>query len=340
MGGGWAGKRFLRAAGRRPGKKSPLDTAGAGKRFTIQMRCAKFVEDNSTFDAAGIGKDKRRYVMGAKVTKYRDRKIVINSKGKKKEKIVEKSWAVERTSEPDFIKLYPEAWTPKKKTLAKDEDVSTAGKKTAPARGKNAAVEEDTAHLTLPAAYRFLFFVLAARMGYCDSDDLAHSQLVMTGEPYREEIMEIMGWTNRDSLMKGLRALCECNIIRKVSRGCYQINPRFASKGQWLYNPRIPQSNVEGLKKYYDDEQREARRKKEKEEKKKKKEARENRQKNLGLKKTGGGKELPVAETDTEDIPPAVKETVTPPPEIPDNTEPDDRYDDGGFTDNCGPFHT
>ena len=245
------------------------------------------------------------------------------------------TWSVTKTGEPDFIKVYPEAWTPKKKTLAKGE--STAGKKTAPARGKSTADEEDNAHLTLPAAYRFLFFVLAARMGYCDSDDLAHSQLVMTGEPYREEIMEIMGWTNRDSLMKGLRALCECNIIRKVSRGCYQINPRFASKGQWLYNPRIPQSNVEGLKKYYDDEQRDARRKKEEAEKKKKKEAREKEKGARSLRKPGK-KGLPVADTDTADIPPAAKETVTP-PEIPDNTEPDDRYDDGGFTEQHGPFH-
>lgn len=274
----------------------------------------------------------------ARVTKYRDRKIVINKKGKKKEKIVEKSWAVERISEPDFIKLYPEAWMPKKITLAEDEDVSPAGKKTAPAQEKNTADEEDTAHLTLPAAYRFLFFILAARMCYCDSDDLAHSQLVMTGEPFATEIRDIMGWGNRDSLMKGLRALCECNAIRKVSRGCYQINPRFASKGQWLYNPRIPQSNVEGLKKYYDDEQRKARKKKEKEEKKKKKEARENEKESQGIQNTEEGKGLPVADTDTADNPPAMKETVTP-PEIPDNTEPDDDYDDGGFTEQLGGFH-
>ena len=201
---------------------------------------------------------------------------------------------------------------------------------------KSAAVKEDTAQRKLPAAYRFLFVVLAARMGYCDKDDLEHSQLVMTGEPFATEIRDIMGWGNRDSLMKGLRALCECNAIRKVSRGCYQINPRFASKGQWLYNPRISQSNVEGLKTYYDDKQEKARREKEEKEKEKKKEARKNRQRNRSLRKPG--KEgSPVA--DTADIPPAVKEPVTPPPEIPDNTEPDDRYDDGGFTEELGPFH-
>ncbi len=33
----------------------PPDMAGSGKRFTIQARCAKFVENDSTFDAAGKG---------------------------------------------------------------------------------------------------------------------------------------------------------------------------------------------------------------------------------------------------------------------------------------------
>ena len=91
-------------------------------------------------------------------------------------------------------------------------------------------------------------------MDYCDSDDLAHSQLVITGEPYRDEILEIMGWSDRDSLQKGLRALCECNAIRKVSRGCYQINPRFASKGQWKYNPRVSQSSLEDFSDYYNEQ--------------------------------------------------------------------------------------
>jgi hypothetical protein len=33
----------------------PPDMAGAGKRFTTKTHCAKFVEDDSTFDAAGKG---------------------------------------------------------------------------------------------------------------------------------------------------------------------------------------------------------------------------------------------------------------------------------------------
>lgn len=262
--------------------------------------------------------------MGSKVARFEKIHTVTDEDGKKiKEEKSVNTWSVTKTGEPDFIKLYPEAWMPKKKTLAKGE--SPTGKKTATVRGKSAADEEDTAHLTLPAVYRFLFIVLAARMGYCDCDDLKHSQLVMTGEPFATEIRDIMGWS-RDSLMKGLRALCECNAIRKVSRGCYQINPRFASKGQWLYNPRIPQSNVEGLKAYYDEEQRNARKKKEEEEKKKKEEARENQKRNRSLRKPG--KEgSPVA--DTADIPPAVKEPVTPP--LTDGAPVKDKYNDGNL---------
>ena len=262
--------------------------------------------------------------MGSKVARFEKVHTVTDKDGKTTEEKSVNTWSVTKTGEPDFIKLYPEAWVPKKKTLAKDD--SPAGKKTAPAPKKSAAVKEDTAQRKLPAAYRFLFVVLAARMGYCDKDDLEHSQLVMTGEPFATEIRDIMGWGNRDSLLKGLRALCECNAIRKVSRGCYQINPRFASKGQWLYNPRISQSNVEGLKTYYDDKQEKARREKEEKEKEKKKEARKNRQRNRSLRKPG--KEgLPVADTDTADIPPAVKEPVTPP--LTDEAPVRDKYNDG-----------
>ncbi len=172
-------------------------------------------------------------------------------------------------------------------------------------------------------------------MGYCENKDLEHSQLVMTGEPYREEIMEIMGWGDRDSLQKGLRALCECNAIRKVSRGCYQVNPRFASKGQWKYNPRITQSNVEGLKTYYNDMQRKAAEEKEKKEKEKKKNAREKGKRSRSIQKTGEGKGKGMPVADTADNPPAGKGAATPHPDAP----VEDKYNDGGFTDVLGRFH-
>ena len=272
----------------------------------------------------------------ARINKHEKTKTVVDSDGNIiKEEKSESTWTIERTGEPDFIKLYTDAWVPKKSN--KDKEDSPAGKKTAPARGKNAADGKDTAQPKLPAAYRFLFVVLASRMSYCDRDDLEHSQLVITEKPFRDEIMRIMGWGNRDSLQKGLRALCECNAIRKVSRGCYQINPRFASKGQWKYNPRIPQSNVEGLKKYYDDKQAEARKNQEQAEKEKKKEARKNRKKSPGTRKTGEGNGHP--EPAAADIPPAGGAAVEPPPAVPASTETDESYDDGRFSEVLGKFH-
>ena len=28
--------------------------------------------------------------------------------------------------------------------------------------------------------------------------------------------------------------MCNCNAIRRINRGVYQINPSFAAKGKWL----------------------------------------------------------------------------------------------------------
>lgn len=259
----------------------------------------------------------------AKITKY-ERINTVTENGKKiKEEKSERTWTTERTGEPDFIKLYTEAWPPKKSIPNKDD--SPAGKK--------AAAGKDTAQQTLPSVYRFLLVVLAARMSYCDSDDLQHSQLVMTGEPYRDDIMEIMGWGNRDSLQKGLRVLCECNAIRKVSRGCYQVNPRYAAKGQWIYNPRIPQSNVKGLKKYYDDMTRGERRK-------------DQEQGDPHHIWEGEGEGMPVADTADKDNLSAGSAgkgtgTATPPTDapVPVKDKYKDKYNDGGFNDVLGGFH-
>lgn len=87
---------------------------GAGKRFTIKTHCVKFVEDDSTFEAAGVGKVKRRYVM-ARINKHEKTKTVVDNDGNIiKEEKSESTWTIERTGEPDFIKLYTDAWVPKK----------------------------------------------------------------------------------------------------------------------------------------------------------------------------------------------------------------------------------
>lgn len=165
----------------------------------------------------------------ANVEKYERIEQITDQDGKViSEKTTLKTKRVTKVSEPDYIKLYTQIW-------------------------------QDRHGNTIPVSSRLLFLELATRMGYCDADDLEHSQLVMTGGPYQDAIMKALGWTNRDSLQKGLKALCDCNAIRRVSRGIYQINPRYAAKGQWKYNPRVSQSSLEGFMDYFDREIEKAR---------------------------------------------------------------------------------
>ncbi len=151
------------------------------------------------------------------ITKDREGNILEEKEHNRTKEIV-------RLTEPEYIKLYIKPW---------DRAWALPGEK------------------PLSANYRLLFTVLAVRMSYCENDDWEHSQLVQTGGPYAKEILEALGWKHRDSLQKGLKALCGCEAIRKVSRGLYQINPAFAGKGQWKYNPRHAQSNLEEFKKYF-----------------------------------------------------------------------------------------
>lgn len=159
-----------------------------------------------------------KYEKHTKVTQVMDENGNIVS-----ESTVERTKSLEKVGEPDYVKLYSSTW------------------------GSRFVNE-------IPAAYLPLFLVLASRMNYCMSNDFPYSQLVNTGKPYSDELMKILGWKHRDSLQKGLKALCSCYAIRPVSRGVYQVNPGFAAKGQWKKNPRILWSDLEGFQKYFDDE--------------------------------------------------------------------------------------
>ena len=99
----------------------------------------------------------------------------------------------------------------------------------------------------VPEKYTRLFLELAMRMTYCNSTDLPHSQLVSTGGPFQEDIMKICGWKTKDPYLKGLKALCECGAIKKVKRGFYQINPEYAGRGSWKFNPRDNQGGIKDL---------------------------------------------------------------------------------------------
>lgn len=119
-----------------------------------------------------------------------------------------------RNNEPDYIKLYTKMWCEFNR---------------------------------IPDTYRNLFWELVTRMSYCDSSDLPHSQLVNTGAPWSESIMKNLGWKSKAMYQRGLQALCACDAIRKVGRGVYQINPNYAAKGEWRYNPRLQRGGVEDL---------------------------------------------------------------------------------------------
>jgi hypothetical protein len=126
---------------------------------------------------------------------------------------VEKATSITRNDEPDYIKVYTNMW--------------------AEFNG-------------IPQPYRGLFLQLAIRMTYCNSSDLKNAQLVTTGKPFSESIMESLNW-KEDMLKKGLRELVKTGAIKRVGRGVYQINPTYAAKGEWKYNPKLSRGGVEEL---------------------------------------------------------------------------------------------
>lgn len=138
----------------------------------------------------------------------------IDANGNESSTTVEKTHKIELSTEPDYIKLYTAMWCEFNQ---------------------------------IPAAYRQLFLELVSRMSYCNKADLSKSQVVFVGEPISSDICKALHWTSKDSLMKGLRSLIKCNAIKKVARAVYQINPSYAGRGEWKYNPRLNRGGVEDL---------------------------------------------------------------------------------------------
>lgn len=124
-----------------------------------------------------------------------------------------KTRKVKPLGEPDYIKLYTKVW-------CEFNDI--------------------------PTAYRNLFLELAMRMSYSNSSDLEHSQLVYTGKPFSDAICKSLGWQYR-MFQKGITVLNRCGAIRRVTRGVYQINPSYAGRGGWRYNPQLKQGGIENL---------------------------------------------------------------------------------------------
>lgn len=147
------------------------------------------------------------------ISTYRETRTVVDEDGNETTTSTEKTTNIQRCTEPDYIKIYTRMWCE---------------------------------FNNIPTTYRDLFLQLVIRMTYCTSADLRHSQLVHTGTPWSEDIMQALGWKKR-MYQRGLKALCDCGAIRKVTRGVYQINPQYAGKGEWKYNPKLQRGGVEDL---------------------------------------------------------------------------------------------
>ena len=141
-------------------------------------------------------------------------KIMTDEEGNVTEQTTIKETSFDKVQEPDYIKIYTNMWCEFK---------------------------------SVPIIYRNLFLSLATRMSYSNKSDLEHSQLVYTGKPFSDEIMKECGWTARDSYMRGLRVLCECGAIKRIARGVYQINPEYAGRGGWQYNPKTNSGGIKDL---------------------------------------------------------------------------------------------
>lgn len=147
----------------------------------------------------------------SKISEYKEVKTQIDEEGNEISTIIEKTHRIESNTEPDYIKLYTNMWCE---------------------------------FNNIPVAYRALFLAMVTMMSYADRNDLEHSQIVPIIKPYGDKICKQLGWTSKDSLMKGLKVLCNCKAIRKVARGVYQINPSYAGKGEWKYNPKLQRGGV------------------------------------------------------------------------------------------------
>lgn len=134
--------------------------------------------------------------------------------GKITSKETKVSTSVRKNEEPDYIKIYTNMWCE---------------------------------FQNIPQKYRELFYSLVIRMSYANKNNLEASQIVYVIGRNRNAIRQECGWKTDDPLAKGLKILCDFGAIKKVERGVYQINPQYAGKGSWRYNPKLDNGGIEDL---------------------------------------------------------------------------------------------
>jgi len=150
----------------------------------------------------------------AQIMTFRNETKEIDMDGNETTSVVEQTKKVEVSNEPDFIKIYTKMWF---------------------------------IFNNIPQAYHSLFLLLVTNMSYCNSHNLKNSQVVDINGPIKQTIMDTLKIQKRQ-LQRGLKILCDCGAIRKTEyRGFYQINPNYAGKGEWKYNPKLERGGVEDL---------------------------------------------------------------------------------------------
>ena len=137
----------------------------------------------------------------------------IDEDGNERSTITTKTRKFERSAEPEYIKIYTDVWCELNQ---------------------------------IPANWQGLFLQLAIRMTYADTTDVAGGQIVSTGGLNRESICKALHIKDRQ-YQNGLAALCKCNAIKKIRNAFYQINPTYAGKGEWKYNPQRHQGGIEDI---------------------------------------------------------------------------------------------
>lgn len=151
---------------------------------------------------------------GYLIDTYKEINTRIDENGNEQTTILEKTKKRERSTEPDYIKIYTNMWCQFNE---------------------------------IPDRARPLFMELATRMSYANQNSEYGGQLVSTGGPIQEEICKKLEIT-RSTYQRYLKDLRDCKAIRLVSRGYYQISPDYAGKGEWKYNPKLDRGGVEQLK--------------------------------------------------------------------------------------------
>lgn len=131
----------------------------------------------------------------------------------KKEVVTETTTSIKRNTEPDYIKIYTNMWCEFNE---------------------------------IPISLRPLMLELVMRMSYADVQDKDGGQIVSTGGYVRDTICEKLKW-GESMYNQGLAGLVKSGAIRRIKRGFYQVNPHYAGRGEWAFNPRFNRGGVENI---------------------------------------------------------------------------------------------